>query len=272
MHITADTVCCTNFFHFLDGFDRVVKLLVVDSFQFPFFESQAELFATFFFNVLEVSCFRESLRGVEDFATTDRSTPQTYIIRVFQFGEVRAETMFVQIINFFLTAQCHVTGQCDDFYIGSQYEESHVETDLVIACSGRTVCDGICTDFVGIACDSQCLENTFGTNRNRISTVTQHISENHVFQALFVVFLGYVQRHVFHCSQFISVFFVCFQLFFAETTRIGTSCIYFVTFFFGEVHDGERCVQPAAECHHYFFLLFFHSAVSFKCYFFLVLF
>ena len=38
-----------------------------NSFQFPFFESQAELFATFFFNVLEVSCFRESLRGVEDF-------------------------------------------------------------------------------------------------------------------------------------------------------------------------------------------------------------
>ena len=41
---------------------------------------------------------------------------------------------------------------------------------------------------------------------------------------------------------------------------------------FSEVHDGERCVQSAAECHHYFFLLFFHSAVSFKCYFFLVLF
>ena len=62
-------------FHFLDGFDRVVKLLVVDSFQFPFFESQAELFAAFFFNMFELGCFRESLCGVEDFATTDRSTP-----------------------------------------------------------------------------------------------------------------------------------------------------------------------------------------------------
>ena len=49
-------------------------------------------------------------------------------------------------------AQCHVTGQCDDFYIGSQYEESHVETDLVVTCSGRTVGDGIRTDFVGITC------------------------------------------------------------------------------------------------------------------------
>ena len=41
--------------------------------------------------------------------------------------------------------------------------------------------------------------------------------------------------------------------------------------FFCTAH-GERCVQSAAECHHYFFLLFFHSAVYIKCYFFLVLF
>ena len=54
VHITADTVCCTNLFHFLDSLDRVVKLLVVDSFQFPFFESQAELFAAFFFNMFIV--------------------------------------------------------------------------------------------------------------------------------------------------------------------------------------------------------------------------
>ena len=180
--------------------------------------------------------------------------------------------MFVQIVDFFLTAQCHITGQRDDFYIRSQYKESHVKTNLVVTCSGRTVGNGIRTDFVGITCDGQRLEDTFRADGNRVSTITQHISENHIFQTLFVVFLSNVQCYIFHCSQFVGVFFVCLQLFFAETARIGTSCIYFVTFFFSEVHDGERCVQSAAECHHYFFFLFFHSAVYIKCYFFLVLF
>lgn len=72
--------------------------------------------------------------------------------------------MFVQVINFFLAAQCHVAGQCDDFYVGGQHEEGHIETYLVVACSGGAVCDGVRTDFVGIACDGQCLEDAFGAD------------------------------------------------------------------------------------------------------------
>ena len=31
-----------------------------------------------------------------------------------------------------------------------------IETNLVVTCAGRTMCNGVCTNFVSIACDSQC--------------------------------------------------------------------------------------------------------------------
>ena len=110
VHITADAVSCANLFHFLDSLDRVVKLLVVDSLQFAFLESQTELLASFFLNVFQVSRFRQSLCGIKNLTATNGSTPKAYVIRVFQFGEVCAETMLVQIVYFLLAAQCHITG------------------------------------------------------------------------------------------------------------------------------------------------------------------
>ena len=80
MHVTADTVSGADLFYLLDCFDRVIEFLIVDSFQFSFFESQAELFAAFLFYVFQVSCFGQPLCGVEDFTTTNRGTPQTYVI------------------------------------------------------------------------------------------------------------------------------------------------------------------------------------------------
>ena len=144
--------------------------------------------------------------------------------------------MLVQIVYLFLAAQCHVACQRDDFYAGSQYKERHVETNLVVACTGRTVGNGIRTDFIGVTGDGKCLENTFGTYGNGVDTITQYVAEYHVFQALLVIFLCYVDSNIFFCTQFVGVFFVRFQLFGTETAGIGTSCIYFVSFFFGKVH------------------------------------
>ena len=144
--------------------------------------------------------------------------------------------MLVQIIDFFLAAQCHVTGQCDDFYTRSQYEECHVETNLVVTCPCRTMSDSVCSNLVGITCNGKCLENTLGTYGNRIGAITQHVAEYHVFQALFVIFLSYVDSNIFFCAQFIGVFFVRFQLFRTEATGVCTSCIHFVPLFFGKVH------------------------------------
>ena len=79
--------------------------------------------------------------------------PQTHVIGVFQFGEVGGKTVLVQVVNLFLTAQCHVACQRNDFHARSHDEESHVEATLVVTRTRRTMSDGIGADFVGIACN-----------------------------------------------------------------------------------------------------------------------
>ena len=50
----------------------------------------------------------------------------------------------------------------NDFHARSHDEESHVEANLVVTRTGRTMCNGVCADFVGVACNGQRLEYTFG--------------------------------------------------------------------------------------------------------------
>src|SRR5699024_10564314 len=102
---------------------------------------------------------------------------------------------------------------------------------------------------------------TFRTYRNRISTITEHITEYHIFQALLIVFPGHIQCHILHSTQFVSVLFVLLQLLLTETTRVCTSCIHFIPFFLSQIHYSERGIKPPAECHYYFFLLFFHNDI-----------
>ena len=40
--------------------------------------------------------------------------------------------------------------------------------------------NSIRTYFIGIACNGQCLEDTFGTYGDGVGTVTQYVSEYHV--------------------------------------------------------------------------------------------
>ena len=167
--------------------------------------------------------------------------------------------MLVQVVNLLLAAQSHVAGQGDDFHTRCHDKEGHVETHLVVAGSGRTVGDGIGSDFVGIAGDGQCLEDALRADGDGVGAVTQHVAVDHVFQTLFVVFAGDVQCHVFHGAQLVGVLFVGFQLLGTESAGVGAGSIYFVSFFLGQIHHSERSVQPAAECDNYFFLLCFHN-------------
>ena len=118
--------------------------------------------------------------------------------------------MFFQVVDFVITAQCHIAGKCNDFYSRSHNQESHIETDLVVSCTSRTVSYCMCVDFVGVTSNGKCLEDTFRTYRNRISTVTQYVTEYHILQALSIVFLSNVECNIFNSSQFVSVFFVLF--------------------------------------------------------------
>ena len=126
-------------------------------------------------------------------------SPRTFLCRAghvlpfpAQERTIGGKTVLVQVVNLFLTAQCHVACQRNDFHARSHDEESHVEANLVVTRTRRTMSDGIGADFVGIACNGQCLEDTFGTYGYRISAVTQYIAEYHVFQTLFVILLCYV--------------------------------------------------------------------------------
>ena len=130
--------------------------------------------------MFQVGAFGQSLCRIQNLTTTDGGAPQTHVIGVFQFGEVGGKTVLVQVVNLFLTAQCHVACQRNDFHARSHDEESHVEANLVVTRTRRTMSDGIGADFVGIACNGQCLEDTFGTYGDGVGTVTQYVSEYHV--------------------------------------------------------------------------------------------
>ena len=199
MHVTADTVCCTDFFHLLDGSDFVFEYFTVHSMDFTVFEFKTKFFAASLCHLFQISTFRQTLCGVENFAAADGSSPQTYIVGIFQFREVCFEAMFFQIVDFVVAAQCHIACQRDDLDIRSQHQECHVEADLVVSGSCGTVGDRIGTDLVCIAGDCQRLKNTFRTDGDRISTVTEYISEDHIFQALFIIFFCYVNCYIFSC-------------------------------------------------------------------------
>ena len=47
VHVAADTVGRTDLLHFLNSLDRIIKLLVINSFQFTFFKCKTKLFASF---------------------------------------------------------------------------------------------------------------------------------------------------------------------------------------------------------------------------------
>ena len=101
--------------------------------------------------MLQVSLLRQSLGWVEKLAAADTCTPNAYVVRVLQLGEVGKEAMVVEVVNLFFASQFVVACQCDYLHSRSHDEESHVETYLVVAGTGRTVCNGIGTNLLGVA-------------------------------------------------------------------------------------------------------------------------
>ena len=204
--------------------------------------------------MFEVSLFGQSLCGVENLTAADTGSPNAYVVGILQFGEVGKESVLVQIVHFFLAAQRMVARQGDNLHAGSHHEESHIETDLVVAGTRRAVCDGIGTNLLGIAGNGDSLEDALRTDGDGVTVVAQHIAENHILQRLLVVFLRHVERHIFLCTQLVGVFFVLLQLFSAETASIGAGCIHFITVVL-QFHHGVTSVQSAGKGYHYFLLI-----------------
>ena len=159
--VTTDSVAGTNLLDLLYRLHLVVKLLAVYGCNLTLLEGDGQCALWFLGgNVLQICLLRQTLCWVEQLAATDTGTPDTYIIRILQLGEVCEESILVQIVHLFLTCQFLVTCQSDNLHSWCHHEEGHVETNLVVACSGRTVCDGISANLVGIACNGYCLEDT----------------------------------------------------------------------------------------------------------------
>ena len=80
--------------------------------------------------------------------------------------------MLFEIFYFVFTSQCHISGRSDNPDFGSQYLECEVEPYLVVSGSGTTVRYIIGSDFFGIIDDGYGLEDSFGTDRNRVGPVS----------------------------------------------------------------------------------------------------
>ena len=168
--------------------------------------------------------------------------------------------MFVQEVHLFLARQLLVARQGDDFYPRSHDEERHVEPDLVVAGTRRPVGNGVSADLFRIASDGDGLENAFRRNGNGVAVVAQYVTENHVFQRFRVVLLRDIECHVFHCAQFVGVFFVLLQLFSAESTGVSTCCVHFISVLC-KLHDGVARVKTATESDDDFLLMFHFLSV-----------
>ena len=190
--------------------------------------------------MLKVSRFGKTLVAVEQFATADTCSPNTYVVRVLELCEVGSKTILVEVIYFFLAGQCIVTSKCDNFYAGSHHEEGHVEANLVVAGTCRTVCDGVSADFLGVTCDGERLEDAFRRNRNGIAVVAKHIAINHIAKALVVILLRHVECHIFLRTELIRIFFISLELLSTETACVSTRSIYFITHFLCQIH---HCIR-----------------------------
>ena len=80
MHITTNTVRSTYFLYSLNCLYFIFKHLTVHSMQLSLYKFKMELFASFFLYLLQIRTFRQSLSRVENFTSTNRRSPQTYII------------------------------------------------------------------------------------------------------------------------------------------------------------------------------------------------
>ena len=181
--VATDGVRSTNLLNLLDGSNLIIKLLAVDSHNLTLLEGNLQ-FSLFFLgsNVLQISLLWKTLGWVENLTTADTGSPDTYVIRILQLGEVCIETMLVQVVNLLLTRKRLVTCQCDDLYTWSHNQEGHVETNLVVAGTCTSVSDGVSTNLLGVTSDGDSLEDTLRRYRNRVAVVAEYITENHVFQ------------------------------------------------------------------------------------------
>ena len=123
----------------------------------------------------------------QGFCPTNTGAPNTLVDGVFGFFPVPVVAVLDQVINLGLTRKLHVTDGRNDFQVLSQDVEGQVKTNLVVPCPGTAMCHCSSTNFLGIFGRFNGLEHPFGTYRQGIGVVAQHVSKNHVTNTLVVI-------------------------------------------------------------------------------------
>ena len=126
---------------------------------------------------------------MESLLAANRGAPQTLVNRVLELGEVSFETVLLQVVDLILACECHIACRGDDADLGSQNLEGHIETYLVVTCACRAVCNVVGANLFGVLDDGDSLEDTLRRYRDGIGTVTQYVTEYHIFNALLVILL-----------------------------------------------------------------------------------
>ena len=190
----------------------------------------------------------ECLLRVESLLATYACTPQTLVNRVLQLRKVGNITTLFEVVNLVLASECHIACRGDNLNLRSHNLEGEVETNLVVTCTCRTVCYAICTDLFGELNDSHRLEDTLRRYGDRVGTVTQNISEDHILDTALVVLACDVECGVLLRAEAICSLLDRCQLLSGETSRIGNCSINLVAQLLAEILYAEGGVQTSAEC------------------------
>ena len=158
--VATDGVAGADRLNLLYGLHLIVEMLAVDGVDLALFERDAQLGLRLLGgDMLQVSALGQTLRRVEKLTAADARAPDADVVAVLQFGEVGEETMRVEVVDLLLTRQFLVAGEGDDVDARRQHLERHVETNLVVARTGRTVGNGVGTNLLGIAGNGDGLED-----------------------------------------------------------------------------------------------------------------
>ena len=102
MAVAADAVSGADLLHLLYGLYLVVIFLSVDRAELALVEAELQYLRSFLGDVLQICALRQTLCGVENLATANTCSPDTYVVAVLQFREVSEISVGIEIVHLFL--------------------------------------------------------------------------------------------------------------------------------------------------------------------------
>ena len=161
--------------------------------------------------------------------------------------------MSAQVGDLLLAAQTLLADQRDHLDLRSDDVEHHVEAHLVVTGSGAAVAKVVGADFAGVFGNGRRLRDPLGADRNRISSVFQHIPEDHVLDRMLVIILRHVERHVALYAEIVSSLFNRGKFLGRKSAGVRQGGVHFQSHLFRKVNRTVRGIQSSAESQYYFF-------------------